>query len=77
MNYKICAEVWTPSRRKGKGEGMATEKNKQAPRDGTSYSLTPYSGGRPAPERIRKQVRKAMQAERYRRLLDECISRNR
>lgn len=56
---------------------MDTEKNKEAPRDGTSYSLAPYSGGRPAPERIRKQVRKAMQAERYRRLLDEWISRNR
>ena len=22
MNIKICAEVWTPSRRKGGGEGM-------------------------------------------------------
>lgn len=56
---------------------MDTEKNKEAPQDGTSYSLAPYSGGRPTPERIRKQVRKAMQAERYKRVMHELISRNR
>ena len=39
MNNKICAEVWTPSRRKGRGEGMDAEKNKEAPRDGTSCNL--------------------------------------
>ena len=55
---------------------MDNEKNKEAPRDGTSYSLEPYSGGRPAPERIRKQVRKAMQAERYKCVMRELISRN-
>lgn len=35
------AEVWTPSRRKGRGEGMDTEKNKEAPRDGTSLNIIP------------------------------------
>ena len=54
---------------------MDTEKNKEAPRDGTSYSLAPYSGGRPAPERIRKQVRKAMQAERREQLLSKPLVR--
>ncbi len=55
---------------------MDTEKNKEAPRDGTSYSLAPYSGGWCTPERIRKQVRKVMQAERYKCVMRELISRN-
>lgn len=54
---------------------MDAEKNKEAPQDGTSYSLAPYSGGRPAPERIRKQVRKAMQAERREQLLSKPLVR--
>lgn len=55
---------------------MDTEKNKEAPQGGTSYSMALYSCGRPTPERIRKQVRKAMQAERYKRVMRELISRN-
>lgn len=56
---------------------MDIEKNKEASQGGTSYSMAPYSGGRPTPERIRKQVRKAMQAERYKCVMRELISRNR
>lgn len=56
---------------------MNDGKNKEVPQEGTSYSMAPYSGGRPTPERIRKQVRKAMQAERYKRVLCELTSRNR
>lgn len=56
---------------------MDNEKNKEAPQDGTSYSLAPYRCGRRTPERVRKQIRKVMQAERRRRLLAELISRAR
>ena len=56
---------------------MNTEKNKEAPQGGTSYSMALYSSGRRTPERIRKRVRKAMQAERYKRVLYELTSRNR
>lgn len=54
---------------------MDNEKNKEAPRDGTSYSLAPYSGGWCTPERIRKQVRKVMQAERREQLLSKPLVR--
>ena len=56
---------------------MDDEKNKEAPQNGTSYSMAPYSGGRHTPERIRKRVRKAMQVGKCKWLLDEWISRNR
>lgn len=55
---------------------MNDGKNKEVPQEGTSYSMAPYSGGRRTPERIRKQVRKAMQAERYKRVLDATSKDN-
>ena len=35
----VLAAQSLPSRQKGRGEGMDTEKNKEAPRDGTSCNL--------------------------------------
>lgn len=55
---------------------MNTDKNKEAPQGGTSYSMALYSSGRRTPERIRKQVRKAMQAEKYKRVLDATSKDN-
>lgn len=64
-----------PSRRTGRGEKM--DDKEKVPQDGTLYKMAPYRCGRRTPERVRKQIRKAMQAERRRRLLAELISRAR
>lgn len=55
---------------------MNADKNKEAPQGGTSYSMALYSSGRRTPERIRKQVHKAMQAEKYKRVLDKTDKGN-
>ena len=47
---------------------MDTDKNKEVPRNGTSYIMAPHSGSWRMPVRIRKQARKFIQAERYKRL---------
>ena len=58
---------------------MDTEKNKEAPRDGTArYELAEgFPPAKPIPARARKAAVKALQDERRRRLLDEQSSRDR
>lgn len=55
--------------------GEKMDEKEKVPQNGTLYKMAPYRCGRRTPERVRKQIRKAMQAERREQLLSKPLVR--